>query len=68
MPELIDISEFTNRVWGPKGTPPTDQAIRNMVRRDELPGRKIGRKWYIDWKLYQMNTGDNLVDKVLNGG
>ena len=63
--ELINVEEFQLRVWGKNGTPPTKQAIRNMMRREEVPGVKIGRLWYIDWKLYQKLTGDDLVDQVL---
>jgi hypothetical protein len=65
MAEMIRISEFQNRVWGENGTPLTPQAIRNQIRDDKLPGQKIGKCWYVDWRAYQRQTGNHLVDAVL---
>lgn len=65
MAELIKISEFQTRVWGENGTPPTPQAIRNQIRDDKLPGKKIGKLWYVDWRAYQRQTGDDLVENIL---
>ncbi len=68
MKELIKISEFQKRVWGENGTPLTPQAIRDQLVRDVLPGKQIGRLWFIDWQAYQRQTGNALADSVLRAG
>ncbi|MEN8282581.1 hypothetical protein [Acinetobacter gerneri] len=64
---LIKVSEFIKRVWGEDSTPPTPQTITRSCRRGELPAEQIGKLWYIDWNLYQKQTGDDLVQQVLRG-
>lgn len=64
---LIKIKEFIIRVYGIDGTPPTPQTITRSCRRGELPAEQKGRLWYIRWDIYQKQTGENLVDKVLRG-
>ena len=62
---LINIAEFQRRVWGENGTPLTAQAIRNQLKRGDLPGQQVGKLWFVDWTAYQRQTGDELVDAVL---
>lgn len=65
---LIKVSEFIKRVYGGEdATPPVPQTITRSCRRGELPAQQKGKLWYIDWDLYQKQTGDDLVDKVLRG-
>lgn len=66
--ELISIQEFRTRKWGKNGTPPSRQAIRNMIIRGDIPAEQIGNKWFIDWTIYQIRqrSGGNLVEMVLN--
>jgi len=66
--ELINIGEFQRRVWGENGTPLTAQAIRNQLKRGDLPGQQVGKLWFVDWTAYQNQTGDRLVDAVLRAG
>lgn len=66
MTELIKIAEFQKRVWGPEGTPITANAIRGQIKRGELPGQQIGKLYFVDWSLYRQQTGNSLVDQVLN--
>ena len=47
-------------------TPPTPQTITRSCRRGELPAEQKGKLWYIDWDIYQKQTGDDLIDRVLN--
>lgn len=68
----IPIKEYKTRTWGKDGTLPTDQAIRNQIRRGELPAKKIGKSWFIDWKLCNKQSSESkkanlLVNKVLRG-
>ncbi len=65
---LIKVSEFIKRVYGgDDATPPARQTITRSCRRGELPAEQKGKIWYIDWEIYQNQTGDDLVNKVLRG-
>ncbi len=64
-PELIKISEYQRRRWGENGTPMCSQAIRNQLRRGELPGEQIGKLWYVDWAAFSRANGNDLVAMVL---
>lgn len=66
--ELINIGEFQRRVWGENGTPLTAQAIRNQLKRGDLPGQQVGKLWFVNWTDYQRQTGNHLVDAVLRAG
>ncbi|SDS18903.1 hypothetical protein SAMN05216421_1067 [Halopseudomonas xinjiangensis] len=66
MSELIKISVYQRRVWGENGTPQCANAIREQIKRGDLPGKQIGKLFYIDWTRYQQQTGNSLVDRVLN--
>jgi hypothetical protein len=67
MPCLIKISEFRKRVYGINGTPPARQTIVKQCQLGKLPAEQKGKLWYIDWNIYQKQTGNDLVDKVLGG-
>jgi hypothetical protein len=63
---LIKVSEFIKRVYGDQGsTPPARQTIVRQCRLGLLPAEQKGKLWYIQWNIYQKQTGDDLVDKVL---
>lgn len=62
----IPIKEYKKRKWGKDGCPPTDQAIRNQIKKGKIPAKKMGRDWFIDWSQCQ-STGNKLVDNVLRG-
>lgn len=70
MSELIKITEYQRRVWGENGTPLTANAIREQIKRGDLPGKQIGKQigklYFVDWALYRKQTGNPLVDQVLN--
>ncbi|MCH7294128.1 hypothetical protein [Acinetobacter higginsii] len=71
---LIRVSEFIKRVYGDASdgaTPPTPQTITRQCRLGELPAEQLGsgkrKNWYINWDIYNKKTGDDLVNKVLQG-
>jgi len=64
--DLIKITTFQQRVWGAQGTPLCANAIREQIKRGELPGRQIGKLYFVNWTLYRKQTGNPLVDQVLN--
>lgn len=66
MDDLIKITEFQRRVWGAQGTPLCANAIREQIKQGKLPGKQIGKLYYVNWTLYRKQTGNSLVDQVLN--
>lgn len=64
MPEYIKISEYQRRVWG-AGTPLTAGAIRAQIQRGDLPGKQIGKLWFIDWRALNSSPVASLVNRVL---
>ena len=66
MNELIKISVFQVRVWGENGTPLCANAIREQIKKGELPGKQLGKLYFVDWTRYRQQTGNTLVDQVLN--
>lgn len=64
---LIKVREFIRRVYGEDGaTPPSSQTITRQCRNGDLPAEQKGKLWYIRWDVYQKQTGNHLVDRVLN--
>ncbi|WP_347460957.1 hypothetical protein ABEF79_05855 [Acinetobacter sp. ANC 7454] len=65
---LIKVSEFIKRVYGEgEATPPTPQTITRQCRKGLIPAEQKGKLWYVKWDVYQKQTGDDLVDRVLRG-
>ncbi|HEJ1198486.1 MULTISPECIES: hypothetical protein [Pseudomonas] len=63
--ELIKIAEFQRRYWGANGTPLCSQTIRNQIRNGDIPGVRIGKLWYVDWRAFNKGTSNELVAMVL---
>ena len=62
---LVKVSEFIKRVYGEDGTPPARQTIVRQCQLGRLPAEQKGKLWYINWNVYQKQSGNDLVDKVL---
>ncbi|AYA04598.1 hypothetical protein BEN74_18615 [Acinetobacter sp. WCHAc010034] len=62
---LVKVSEFIKRVYGDQGSQPARQTIVRQCKLGKLPAEQKGNLWYIKWDIYQKQTGDDLVDKVL---
>ncbi len=48
-----------------EGSRPSLSTLRRLVVKGDLPGRRFGGHWYVDYSAYLAN-GDPLVTKVLN--
>lgn len=48
-----------------EGSRPSLSTLRRLVAKGELPGRRIGNQWYVDYSAY-LADGDPLVAKVLS--
>jgi hypothetical protein len=58
---LISIREYIKLYFVDGSIAP--KTVINMITSGELPGRKMGGKWYVD--LSVPSTGNDLADKVL---
>lgn len=47
-----------------EGSQPSLSTLRRLVVKGELPGRRFGGQWYIDYAAY-IGDSDPLVSKVL---
>lgn len=45
---------------------PSEVTMKRWLRDGKLPGRKVGRKWFIDEHAW-LSDGDELVQRVLAG-
>ena len=58
----ITVKSYINRFFVGEDKP-TERTVRNWIVRGDIPGVKIGGKWYID--LDQETTGNELADTIL---
>lgn len=63
---LITIQRFreTTRLFE-KGSIPSPNTLRSWIDADEIPGKRIGNKYYIDLDGFD-ETEDQLVNAVLD--
>ena len=52
-------------MYGDQGSHPARQTIVRQCKLGQLPAEQKGNLWYIKWDIYQKQTGNDLVDKVL---
>lgn len=45
--------------------PPSRRTIIRLINLGELPGKKVGKFYYIDIEAETRKTGNQLVDRVL---
>lgn len=50
------------------GKPPRRQTIVGWLESGQLPGKKIGARWFVEVERELNETGDDLVDQVLKAG
>jgi len=60
---LKNISAFQTEHFE-EGSKPTTKTIRTWIDDGELPGRKIGGKYYVDMAKYEATSGNPLLDKI----
>jgi hypothetical protein len=48
-----------------KIAPPSKRTIIRMINIGDVPGKKVGRRYYIDIDAEIQKTGNLLVDRVL---
>jgi hypothetical protein len=61
--KLMSVSEWIETRFTSKK--PSPQVVTQWCRRGEVPAKQIGRLWFIRVKEELLETGDPLVDNVL---
>ena len=62
--QLISIKLYQQRHFAP-GSAPHQNTIRRLIREHQLPGRRLGRMYYVD-ESAPVTTADALVARVMN--
>jgi hypothetical protein len=50
-----------------RGSEPSMATLKRWVNAGTLPAKMIGGRWYVEVNREAANSGNALVDKVLNG-
>lgn len=61
--KLISLKAFQERYFA-KGEAPTEKTIKAWINKSEIPGRKLGGKYYVDCASFE-GCNDELVSRVL---
>jgi len=61
--KLIKLDQFRKDYFA-EGSRPALKTIRRQIKSGEIPGKKIGKVYYVDMDKFNL-TGNPLVDSVL---
>lgn len=61
---FMDIEEYLHTYFGEKSRP-SKRIIMGLIKEGQIPGRKLGRHYYVDTEADARSTGNRLVDAVL---
>lgn len=64
---LVSPVEWIERRFRDAKRKPHPSSVRRWIESGELPGKKIGGRWFVDLAAEKNETGNELVDKVLAG-
>lgn len=65
MKKYMGIDEYIDQRYTAKSRP-TKRTIIRLIKQGELPGKQIGKFYYINIDAEGRQTGNPLVDKVLD--
>ena len=63
---MLTPQEWIDRRFPQAKKKPHPSSVRRWIESGELPGKKIGGRWYVDEVAEQRRTGDDVVDRILN--
>jgi hypothetical protein len=63
----MSIDEYRETCYT-KASQPTKRTIIRLIKEGVIPGRKLGRGYYVDMDINNKLTGNSLVDRVLLQG
>jgi len=62
---MIPVQEWIDRRFSDAKKKPHAQSVRRWIDNGDVPGKKIGGRYFVDIELEQKQTGDELADRVL---
>jgi hypothetical protein len=65
---LITPQEWIERRFGSAKKKPHPASVRRWIERGDLPGKKIGGRYYVEIDVEASSTGNALADRVLRFG
>lgn len=65
IPKLIELKEWMKSRFV---NPPSMRTAQNWCDKGYVPAKKIGGKWYVYYEQEILETGNELVDRVLLAG
>ncbi|MCL1485179.1 DNA-binding protein (plasmid) [Marinobacter sp. M3C] len=65
MGKLMELAEWRTRRFA--GNPPPLRTCQHWAAMGEIPAVKRGKKWFVDLDKEAQQTGNSLVDDILNG-
>ena len=65
MEKLMSIAEWSKTRFTPESIP-VRQTVAKWCSDGDIPAKQIGNKWFILIEQEQQETGDPLVDRILN--
>lgn len=66
MNRLMRAEEWARRRFTPESRP-NRKTLHRWLAEGIVPGKQVGRNWYVDVDAEARATGDELVDAVLQG-
>jgi len=63
----MKVSEYRRRYFDPSSIP-TQNTVKNWIRRGDLYGEQLGGTWYVDPDRQVVKAKNDLVLKVMSDG
>lgn len=62
---LVTPTEWLDRRFGESKHRPHPSSVRRWLDSGELPGKKIGGRWFVEIDEEKNSTGNALADRIL---
>lgn len=62
---LVTPKEWIERRFGDAKKKPHPSSVRRWIENGDLPGKKIGGRYYVEIDIEAVSTGNEIVDRVL---
>lgn len=65
---LITPQEWIERRFGEAKKKPHASSVRRWIESGDIPGKKIGGRYYVELDAEESSTGNELADRILRAG